>query len=142
MEAGNGVTLTAEEQERIQLAVQRAEQQTKAEIVPMIVPRSGLYRDAQHWAGLVLALIVLSLLLTLETLWLPWGWHAANAVWLVCATMLAYGIGSRLGTIGPVIRLFTSKERMQRKVRLRAEQAFARYAIAQTRERTLSLIHI
>lgn len=106
----------------------------------MIVPRSSFYRDAQHWAGLVLALIVMTVLLTLETLWLPWGWHAANAAWLVCATILAYGIGSRLGTLGPVIHLFTSRERMQHKVRLRAEQAFARHAIFRTRGRTGVLI--
>ena len=140
MEAGNEVPLTVEEQKRIQSTVQRAEQQTRAEIVPMIVPRSGLYRDAQHWAGLVLAVMVLTVLLTLETLWLPWGWHASNAAWLVCATILAYGIGSRFGTLGPVIHLFTSRERMQYKVRLRAEQGFARHAVFQTRESTGVLI--
>ena len=140
MEAGNGITLTVEEQERIKSTVQRAEQQTRAEIVPMIVPRSGFYRDAQHWAGLVCAVMALTVLLTLETLWLPWGWHAANAAWLVCATILAYGIGSLIGTLGPVVRLFTSRERMQHKVRLRAEQAFARHAIVQTRDRTGVLI--
>ena len=140
MEAGNEVILTVEERERITLAVQRAEQQTRAEIVPMIVPRSGFYRDAQHWAGLVGALTILTLLLTCETLWLPWGWHAANAAWLVCATIFAYGIGSRVGTLGPVIHLFTPRERMQHKVRLRAEQGFARHAISKTRERTGVLI--
>lgn len=132
--------LTVAEQERIRLAVQRAEQQTRAEIVPMIVPQSGFYRDAQHWAGLVLALTVLTVLLTLETLWLPWGWHAANAAWLLCATILAYGIGTRFGTFGPVIHLFTSKDRMRQKVYLRAERAFARHAIFRTRERTGVLI--
>lgn len=140
VETGNGVMLTVEEQERIQISVQRAEQNTKAEIVPMIVPRSGFYRDAQHWAGLVLAVTVLTVLLTLETFWLPWGWHAANAAWLVCAAILAYGIGSWLGTLGPVIHLFTPRERMQHKVRLRAEQGFARHAVSQTRERTGVLI--
>jgi putative membrane protein len=140
VEAGNEVTLTVEEQERIKSTVQRAEQQTRAEIVPMIVPRSGFYRDAQHWAGLVLALTALTVLLTLETLWLPWGWHAANAAWLVLATILAYGIGSRFGTLSPMIHLFTSRERMQHKVRLRAEQAFARHAVFRTRERTGVLI--
>ena len=140
MEAGNEVTLTVEEQERIQSTVQRAEQLTRAEIVPMIVPRSGFYRDAQHWAGLVLALTVLTVLLTLETLWLPWGWHASNAAWLVLATIFAYGVGSRFGTLGPVIRLFTSRERMWHKVRLRAEQGFVRHAISQTRDRTGVLI--
>jgi putative membrane protein len=140
VEAGNGVTLTAEEQEQIKLAVQRAEQQTNAEIVPMIVPRSGFYRDAQHWTGLVLALTVLTVLLTLETLWLPWGWHASNAAWLVMATILAYTVGNRVGTLRPMIHLFTSRERMQHKVRLRAEQGFARHAVSRTRERTGVLI--
>lgn len=140
MEAGKGFTLTAEEQQRIESAVQRAEQQTKAEIVPMIVTRSGLYRDAQHRAGLTLALSALTVLLTLETLWLPWGWNASNAAWLVLATALAYVLGAGLGTLAPVIRLFTSTERMQHKVRLRAERGFVQHAVSQTSERTGLLI--
>lgn len=140
VEVGNRMTFTAEQQERIKSAVQRAEQRTNAEIVPMIVPRSGFYRDAQHWAGLVFALTVLTVLLTLETLWLPWGWHASNAAWLVMATMLAYAVGNRVGTLGPVIHLFTSRERMQHKVRLRAEQGFARHVVFRTREHNGVLI--
>jgi putative membrane protein len=140
VETGNGLRLTAEEQERITSAVRRAEQETNAEIVPMIVARSGLYRDAQHWAGLVLALSMLTILLTLEALWLPWGWHASNAVWLVLATVLAYGIGTWLGRLGPIIHLVTPAERMRYKVRFRAERAFAQHAISQTRARTGVLI--
>jgi putative membrane protein len=140
VEAGNGFTLTAEEQQRIESAVQRAEQQTNAEIVPMIVARAGLYRDAQHRAGLTLALSALTVLLTLETLWLPWGWNASNAAWLLLATALAYVIGVWLGTLAPIIHLFTSTERMQHKVRLRAERGFVQHAVSQTRERTGVLI--
>ena len=103
--------------------------------------RKGVVKHTFRKAFLpMFAVMALAVLLTLETLWLPWGWHAANAAWLVCATILAYGIGSRFGTLGPVIHLFTSRERMQRKVRLRAEQGFARHAISQTRERTGVLI--
>lgn len=140
VEIGKGLKLTAEEQERIRLAVYAVEQRTSAEIVPMIVVRSGLYRDTQHWAGLTLALSVLTVLLTAETLWLPWGWHAANAAWLVLATVLTYVLGAWLGTLAPIIRLFTSTERMRHKVRLRAERGFAQHAISQTRERTGVLI--
>ena len=140
VEIGKGLKLTAEEQERIRLAVHAAEQRTSAEIVPMIVVRSGLYRDAQHWAGLTLALSVLTVLLTAETLWLPWGWHAANAAWLVLATVFTYVLGAWLGTLAPIIRLFTSTERMRHKVRLRAERGFAQHAVSQTRERTGVLI--
>src|SRR5207253_10746373 len=66
VEIGNRLELTAEERERIQLAVQAAERRTKAEIVPMVVMRSGLYREVRHWVGLGLALLVLTILLTIE----------------------------------------------------------------------------
>ena len=142
METGERLTLTADERERISLAVHAAEQYTNAEIVPMIVSRSGLYRDAQHCAGIILALVALTILLTTEMLWLPWGWHASNAAWLVLATILAYGAGAWLGGLVPIIRLFTSTDRMHQKLRLRAERAFAQHAVSQTRERTGVLLMV
>ncbi len=140
VETGERLELTAEERERIRLAVYAAEQHTNAEIVPMIVSRSGLYRDAQHRSGLLLSLAVLTLMLTTELFWLPWGWHGSNAVWLVSATILAYGAGAWLGTLAPCIRFLTPTDRLQHKVRLRAERAFTKYAVSQTRERTGVLI--
>ncbi|MEK9139724.1 MAG: TPM domain-containing protein [Nitrospirota bacterium] len=142
METGEGLRLTAEERERIRLAVHAAEQYTNAEIVPMLVSRSGLYRDAQHRAGLILALSTLTILLSTEILWLPWGWHASNAGWLVLVTILAYGAGVWLGARDPLIRLLTPTDRMRHKVRLRAERAFAQHAVSQTRERTGVLIMV
>jgi putative membrane protein len=142
VETGEGLRLTAEERERIRLAVHVAEEHTNAEIVPMLVSRSGLYRDTQHRAGLILALFTLTLLLSTELLWLPWGWHASNAAWLVLATILAYGAGAWLGTLTPIIRLLTPTDRMRHKVRLRAERAFAQHAVSQTRERTGVLIMV
>lgn len=139
---GEGLSLTAEERERIRLAVHAAEQHTNAEIVPMIVGRSGVYRDAQHRVGIILGLLALTILLTREMLWLPWGWHASNAAWLVLATILAYGTGAWLGSLVPIIRLFTPNERMRHKVQLRAERAFAQHAVSQTRERTGVLIMV
>jgi putative membrane protein len=119
----------------VEAAVQAAERRTSAEIVPMIVERSGLYREARHRAGLVLALLTLTALLTVESAWLPWGWHAANAAWLLLATVAAYALGTWVGTWSPIIRLLTSRERMHQKVRLRAERAFVQHGIARTRER-------
>lgn len=142
MATGKWPALTSLERARVEAAVQAAEQQTSAEIVPMIVARSGLYREARHRAGLVLALFVLTTLLTRETVWLPWGWHAANAVWLLAATTLAYGIGAWVGTWPVVIRFLTSRERMRQKVQLRAELAFAQYGIAHTRGQTGLLLLI
>lgn len=142
VEAGKGLRLTAEEQGQISLAVREAEQHTNAEIVPMIVERSGLYRETQHRVGLGLALAVLTSLLTFEMLWPPWGWHASNAAWLLLSTILAYGVGVWFGTLSPIIRWLTSTERMHHKVKLRAERAFAQHAVAQTRERTGVLIMV
>ncbi len=142
VETGEGLSLTAEERERIRLAVHAAERHTNAEIVPIIVGRSGVYRDAQHRAGIVLGLLALTMLLTREMFWLPWGWHASNAAWLVLATILAYGTGAWLGTRVPIIRLLTPNERMRHKVKLRAERAFAQHAVSQTRERTGVLIMV
>lgn len=142
VETGKGLPLTADERRRIRLAVQEAEQHTNAEIVPMIVGRSGLYRDAQHRAGIILALAIFTILLTTEILGLPWGWHASNAAWLILATILAYGAGAGLGRLVPIIRLFTTSDRMHHKVRLRAERAFAQHAVSRTRERTGVLIMV
>jgi putative membrane protein len=136
VEIGNRPELTAEERERIRLAVQAAERRTKAEIVPMIVMRSGLYREVRHWVGLGFAFLVLTILLTIESHWLPWGWHASNAAWLLLSTLVAYGCGVWLGTLWPVIRLCASAERMRHKVKLRAEQAFSQHAVSHTQERT------
>jgi putative membrane protein len=133
---GKWPVLTSQERARVEAAVQAAEQQTSAEIIPMIVARSGLYRETQHRAGLLLALLVLTVLLTIETAWLPWGWHASNAVWLLAATTVAYGMGVWIGTLPIIIRFFTPRERMQQKVQLRAELAFAQHGIAHTREQT------
>ena len=142
MAIGKTVELSEQDRARISEAVHNAERRTSAEIVPMLVARSGLYRDAQHRSGLVLALVVSTVLLTGEAFWLPWGWHAANAVWLLLGTLIAYGIGTWLGTFGPVIRAVTSIDRQRHKVRLRAERAFAQHAIAQTSERTGVLLMV
>ena len=140
MEVGSRLGLTAEDRERIRQAVQTAERRTKAEIVPMIAVRSGLYREVRYWVGLGLALLALTVLLTIESHWLPWGWHASNAAWLLLLTLVAYGCGAWLGTLWPVIRLCTSAERMRHKVKLRAEHAFSQHALSHTRERTGVLI--
>lgn len=140
MATGNGHILSSADRDRITQAVQEAERRTSAEIVPLIVARSGLYRDTQHGSGMIAAFLTLAAMLTLESAWFPWGWHASNAVWLVLAVTLAYAVGTSVGRVPAIIRLFTSHARMQQKVMLRAERAFAQHAVAQTREHTGVLI--
>lgn len=134
------LTFTEQEHARIQEAVRRAEQGTTGEIVPMIVPSSARYREAGYRTGLILGWLTLALLLTIEWYWLPWGWHAGNAGWLLLAVIAAYGAGEWLGRFPAVIRLVTSRERMAYKVNLRAQQAFYQHGLQNTKGRTGILI--
>lgn len=134
------LSFTDHEQERIQAAVRRAEERTTGEIVPMIVSSSARYREAGFRTGLIVGWLTLALLLTVELYWLPWGWHAGNAGWLLFAVIAAYGMGEWLGRFPAVIRLVTSRERMAYKVHLRAQQAFYQHGLHQTKGRSGILI--
>jgi putative membrane protein len=134
--------LSEEEKARISEAVRAAEARTRAEIVPMLVARSGIYRDAQHRTGLALALIVLTVLLMGEGLWVTWPWQTANTAYLLLGTVLAYAIGSWIGTFAPVIRAVTSTERLHQKVQVKAERAFAQHSLSRTSQRTGVLLMV
>ena len=108
----------------------------------MIVPASALYREAGYRTGLMLALLALALLLTIEIYWLPWGWHAGNAGWLLLVVVASYGLGQWLGRIPMVIRFVTSRERLAHKVALRAEQALYKHGLHNTKGRTGILIFV
>jgi len=134
--------LSEQDKARISEAVRASEAHTSAEIVPMLVARSGLYRDAQHRAGLALALVVLTSLVMGEGFWASWRWQTAEAAWLLLAVLLSYAIGSWIGRVPSVIRAVTSSERLRRKVQLRAEQAFAQHSLSRTRRRTGVLLMV
>jgi len=134
--------LSEQDKARISEAVRASEAHTSAEIVPMLVARSGLYRDAQHRAGLALALVALTSLVMGEGFWASWRWQTAEAAWLLLAVLLSYAIGSWIGRVPSVIRAVTSSERLRRKVQLRAEQAFAQHSLSRTRQRTGVLLMV
>lgn len=142
MVTGKPVHLSDDEKGRISEAVRAVETRTRAEIVPMLVARSGLYRDAQHRVGLALALVVLTALLMGESLWVAWAWQTVHAAWLLLATLLAYATGSWIGTFPSVIRAVTSTERLRGKVELRAQRAFAQHSLSRTRQRTGVLLMV
>jgi putative membrane protein len=77
-----------------------------------------------------------------EGWWVSWAWQTVHAAWLLLATLLAYAIGSWIGTFAPVIRAMTSTERLRSKVELRARQAFAQHSLVRTRERTGVLLMV
>lgn len=131
-----------EDLKKIREAVQAAEPRTRGEIVPMVVPSSARYRDASHRAGLALALLVLTVLLTADYGWVGWGWSRHEAGWIVMAVGLAYAVGQWLGSFPACIRLMVSRARMAAKVRLRAERAFYEHGLHRTREGTGVLIMV
>ena len=139
---GEFIGLSEQEKACISEAVRVTEAHTNAEIVPMLVARSGLYRDAQHHAGLALALVTLTGLLMGERLWPLWGWQTAETAWLILAVLLAYAIGSWIGLLPSIIRLVTSSERLRRKVQMRAELAFAQHSLSRTRRGTAVLLMV
>jgi len=136
------MTFSDKNRERIHQAVTEAERHTRGEIVPMIIDQSARYRETRYRAGIGLAFFILTLLLTMELHWMPWGWHAFNAGWLLLAVVAAYCLGYWLGTWSVVIRLLTSKERMGYKVKLRAHQAFWEHGLHRTELGTGVLILI
>lgn len=121
-------------------AVQAAEQRTRGEIVPMIVPSSARYSEARYLAGLATALMALTVLLTWDQGWGQHGWQEHHPGWLVIAVLLAYGLGYWVGSLPSCARFFTTKERMAFKVRRRAELAFYEHGLHKTREGTGILI--
>lgn len=126
------MTISDQDRERIRQAVTEVERHTRGEIVPVIIDRSARYRETQYRAGIGLALCTLIVLLIIEIEWMPWGWHALNAGWLLLAITAAYGAGYGLGTWPPVIRFLISDERMTYKVKLRARQAFLEHGLHRT----------
>jgi putative membrane protein len=125
---------------KVHEAVQAAEQRTRGEIVPMVVPSSARYRETVHLAGLVTGLAALMGLLMLDAGWGSWGWTDHHPGWIVLGVLVGYMVGSWAGSLPCGIRLLTSKERMAFKVRRRAELAFYEHGLHKTREGTGILI--
>jgi putative membrane protein len=127
---------------KIHDAVQAAERRTRGEIVPMVVVSSARYRETAHLVGLVSSLVVLASLLMLDAGWGSWGWTDHHPGWVILGVLVGYVMGSYTGSLPPVIRFFTSKERMAFKVRRRAELAFYEHGLHKTREGTGILIMV
>ena len=128
--------------QRIRDAVRAAERRTRGEIVPMIVPRSAVYREASHRGGLLTALLTLTIFLTAEV---GWGARAVSEFhpWVVMvAVVAAYVIGHYVGSCPWGIRFLVTDHRMADKVRRRAELAFYEQGLHRTREATGVLIHL
>jgi len=131
---------TEDDLRKIHEAVQAAERRTRGEIVPMVARSSARYSDARYLSGLSFALLTLTVLLTWDLGWEQHVLHLHHPGWIVLGVVLAFAVGYGAGSLPPVIRFFTSNERMAFKVRRRAELAFYEHGLHNTREGTGILI--
>ena len=131
---------TEDDLRKIHDAVQAAERRTRGEIVPMVARSSARYSDARYLSGLSFALLTLTVLLTWDLGWEQHVLHLHHPGWTVLGVVLAFAVGYGAGSLPPVIRFFTSNERMAFKVRRRAELAFYEHGLHKTREGTGILI--
>jgi len=131
---------TTQEQEEITRTVQRVEQQTSGEIVPMVVSASHGYPEAELIGASVLAL-PLALIAALITRALFW-WQG-ELLWLFLALLALFFVGARLLMRHPVLlRLFLNGERAAAEVERAAFTHFHASGLQATRDATGVLIYI
>jgi putative membrane protein len=129
---------------RIQEAVQRAEERTAGEIVPVVVPRSASY-EVVPWrgAGVAALLALTAALLTLQ-FYDGWGLGWLFTPWGVVLTALAAGCaGALLATyVPPLQRLVAGDDLLDETVHRRALQSFVEEEVFDTRDRTGILLFV
>lgn len=131
---------TTQEQEEITRTVQRVEQQTSGEIVPMVVSASHSYPEAELLGATVLALpLALAAALVTRSLF----WWQGELLWLFLALLALFFVGTRLLMRYPVLlRLFLSSERAAAEVERAAFTHFYAAGLQATRDATGVLIYI
>lgn len=120
--------------ERIRAAVAAVESRTDAELVVVIAPKSGGYRDIALWAAIGAALLTL-----MVVLWSPWDFDPL----LVPIEVVLGGLVGGLAVRGrpALIRLLTSSSRRRAEVQVAARLAFLAENVHATRAHTGLLIY-
>ena len=130
--------------DQIREAVQRAEERTAGEIVPVVVPRSADY-EVVTWRGAVFA-VLLALTAAMLTLQFYDGWGLGwlYTPWGVVLTALVAGIGGALAAnfIPPLQRLLAGADLLDETVHRRALQSFIEEEVFDTRDRTGILLFV
>lgn len=120
----------------VTLAIEEAETRTSAEIVVVIHPNSGSYRDVDllfgatlGWLGLVFAIFN------------PWTVHTEDILALEELVLFVVGVVASM-SCPPLRRLLTTSRRRATQVRETSEALFVQYGVANTRERTGILLYL
>ena len=132
---------TAEAEERIRAAVERAEEGTSGEIVPYVVAASDSY-EGVLWKGAALGAMLGALLAALSRIAFS-GWGPAPPVWFGVPPMVGAGIGYLLtGAIPSLRRALIGPETLERRTWRRAAVAFLEEEVFRTDERTGILLFL
>jgi len=130
--------------ERIQAAVQSAEERTSGEIVPVVVPQSDEY-EAVLWRG-AMGGALLGLLAALLTLrfYSGWGLGWLYQPWGIVAVAVGAGAlgGAAARFVRPVRRWLAGADRLDDTVHARALQAFVEEEVFDTRDRIGILLYV
>ena len=129
---------------RIREAVQRAEERTAGEIVPVIVPRSASY-EVVTWRGAALfALVALTSILSVLQIYDGWGLGWLFTPWgAVLVSLAAALLGAIVSTyVAPLQRLLAGDDLLDETVHRRAMQSFVEEEVFDTRDRTGILLFV
>jgi len=132
------------DEKRIREAVQRAEERTAGEIVPVVVPRSASYESVAWRAAAGATLLALTGVLLVLQFYDGWGLGWLYTPWgVVLAGLSAAIVGGVLGMyVPPVQRFLAGEDRLDETVHRRALQSFVEEEVFDTRDRTGILLFV
>ncbi len=138
-----------DQRRQINEAIARAEGQTRAEIVPVVVTSSGRYDRPEDvvglWVGVIAMAVVYVLLPPATNEPGSWGGYSTglSLVWLVLAMVGGFVVGALVAGWVPMLRrIFTPNKQMRDEVQRRATQAFFDKSIHHTTDATGVLIFV
>lgn len=131
-------------------AIEKAEQNTSGEIVPVVAAASGRYDRAEDVFGLCLALVALTAawLLFQDVLVVDGAWTAGPRLTLGLLPLLAiiiagFALGATAATRLPVLKLpFVPKKEIDQEVERAAAHAFRQFRLGRTQDGTGVLIYV
>jgi putative membrane protein len=132
------------DEDRLRAAVQRAEERTAGEIVPVVVPASADYEITTWRGGFASALLVLAGALAVLQVYDGWGLGWLHTPWALVLLVLAAGVvGALVSTyVPPVQRRLAGADLLDEAVHRRALQAFVEEEVFDTRDRTGILLFV
>ena len=138
-----GELFSENERDRIAAAIDEAEAQSGAEIVPYVAVRSDEYPTVRWRGGVLAALLAAGALTLLRTTPLPeWAPHLTVELLLAAVPVVGLLGAFAAGTLPAFIRSLTPSSEMNRAVDRRAMKAFVEEEVFATRDRTGILLFV